>query len=96
MRLRANKRSLCRLVSEFEPLPSMRRVTYQKAERRREYFLRWADEEKLVIMEAHMAAGLTDAVLTVTATEVWGGAEVSRRVRRLDVPELRQRGMIEA
>lgn len=41
LRLKANKTSLYNLVATYKPLPGMRRVDFQKANGRPDYWLEW-------------------------------------------------------
>lgn len=46
-RLKANKTSLYKLVGTYEAMPPMRRVTFKKAVRRRDYWLEWTDDSNV-------------------------------------------------
>ena len=46
-RLKTNKTQLYKLVSNYEILPSMRRVTFAKAHRRPDYRMRWTTADGL-------------------------------------------------
>lgn len=45
MRLKANKTSLYNLVATYKPLPGMRRVDFQKANGRPDYWLEWTTHD---------------------------------------------------
>ena len=45
MRLKANKTSLYNLVATYKPLPGMRRVDFQKANGRPDYWLEWKTDD---------------------------------------------------
>lgn len=45
MRLKANKTSLYNLVATYKPLPGMRRVDFQKANGRPDYWLEWTTDD---------------------------------------------------
>lgn len=93
LRLKANKTSLYKLVSDYEKLPPMRRVTFTKAPCPPDYWLEWADAGGLWC-KAYLAGGVGRALLAITRKEV-GGPEVSRVVYSLELKELRERGMVE-
>ena len=48
MRLKANKTSLYNLVATYKPLPGMRRVDFQKANGRPDYWLEWTTDPRCV------------------------------------------------
>lgn len=45
LRLKANKTSLYNLVATYKPLPGMRRVDFQKANGRPDYWLEWMTDD---------------------------------------------------
>ena len=45
LRLKANKTSLYNLVATYKPLPGMRRVDFQKANGRPDYWLEWTTDD---------------------------------------------------
>lgn len=92
-RLTANKTKLYRLVSEFEPLPPMRRVTFIKSCRRTSYWLRW-DDRNGVMCEAFFAPCGGRPVLLMKRREFCGKV-ISSVAHGLNVEDLARRGMVE-
>lgn len=93
LRLKANKTSLYRLVSDYENLPPMRRTRFTKAPRQPDYCLEWQDAGGLWC-KAYIAAGLSRVVLSIEKKE-FCGPMVSRMVYGLTTEDLRARGMTE-
>lgn len=93
LRLKANKTSLYKLVSDYKKLPPMRRVTFTKAPRQPDYWLERTDADGLRC-KAYLAGGAGRSLLAITRKEV-GGPEVSRVVYSLELEGLRERGMVE-
>ena len=79
LRLKANKTSLYNLVATYKPLPGMRRVDFQKANGRPDYWLEWTTD---------------DGHLTITTQDAAGG-QLYHEAHRLSVEGLRERGMVE-
>lgn len=92
MRLKANKTSLYGLVATYKPLPGMRRVDFQKASGRPDYWLEWTTDDGH--MKAFLFSSLGCPILTITAHDVTGG-QLYHEVHRLSVEGLRERGMVE-
>ncbi len=76
LRLKANKTSLYKLVAEYEALPSTRRVTFTKAYRQLDYWLKWTDADGLLCV-AFLATCLGKPLLSIEKKE-FGGPQVSR------------------
>lgn len=81
LRIKANKTSLYRLVSEYATLPPMGQTRYNKAHRCRSYWLRWGE------YSAYLSTVGGGVLLSID-----GG---KRKVYTITVEDLRQRGMIE-
>lgn len=93
LRLKANKTSLYKLVSEYETLPPMRRTRFTKAFREPDYWLEWMGSDGLWHKVFLSACG-GKALMSITRKE-FCGPEVSRVVYGLEVADLRARGMVE-
>lgn len=70
MRLKANKTSLYNLVATYKPLPGMRRVDFQKANGRPDYWLEWTTDDGH--MKAFLSSSLGCPVLTITTHDAAG------------------------
>ena len=70
MRLKANKTSLYNLVATYKPLPGMRRVDFQKANGRPDYWLEWTTDGQLyheahrLSVESLLERGMVEEVTT--------------------------------
>ena len=64
MRLKANKTSLYNLVATYKPLPGMRRVDFQKANGRPDYWLEWTTDDGHT--KAFLSSSLGCPILTIT------------------------------
>ena len=64
MRLKANKTSLYNLVATYKPLPGMRRVDFQKANGRPDYWLEWTTDDGHT--KAFLSSSLGHPILTIT------------------------------
>ena len=93
MRLKATKTSLYKLVAEHAKLPSMKRTEFVKLRGHRTYWLRWWDEDS-GSCEAYLSVGCGSAVLRITKHRE-GDDEQSGPFHKLQVADLRERGMIE-
>ncbi len=93
LRLKANKTSLYKLVAEYEALPTTRRVTFTKAYRQPDFWLKWTDADGLLCV-AFLATCLGKPLLSIEKKE-FGGPQVSRVVHDLDAKDLLERGMVE-
>lgn len=93
LRLKASKTSLYKLVAEYEAMPSTRRVTFTKAHRTPDYWLRWVDADGLSCM-AFFAACVGKPMLSIVKNEL-GAPPLSHVVHTLDVKDLLERGMVE-
>ena len=85
MRLKANKTSLYNLVATYKPLPGMRRVDFQKANGRPDYWLEWTTDDGH--MKAFLSSSLGHPILTITTQDAAGG--------QLYHEGLRECGMVE-
>lgn len=68
MRLKANKTSLYNLVATYKPLPGMRRVDFQKANGRPDYWLEWTTDDGHT--KAFLSSSLGHPILTITTHDV--------------------------
>lgn len=93
LRLKTTKTKLYKLVKEYETLPPMCRMTFAKADRRPDYWMRWHNDFDLRC-DVFIAAVGGKPKLVITKTEP-GGPQVSRMVYTLDIKELMERGMVE-
>ena len=84
LRLKANKTSLYNLVATYKPLPGMRRVDFQKANGRPDYWLEWTTDDGHT--KAFLSSSLGHPILTITTHD---------EAHRLSVEGLRERGMVE-
>ena len=64
LRLKANKTSLYNLVATYKPLPGMRRVDFQKANGRPDYWLEWTTDDGHT--KAFLSSSLGHPILTIT------------------------------
>lgn len=71
MRLKANKTSLYNLVATYKPLPGMRRVDFQKANGRPDYWLEWTTDDGHT--KAFLSSSLGHPILTITTHDAVGG-----------------------
>ena len=71
MRLKANKTSLYNLVATYKPLPGMRRVDFQKANGRPDYWLEWTTDDGHT--KAFLSSSLGHPILTITTHDAAGG-----------------------
>lgn len=92
LRLKANKTSLYNLVATYKPLPGMRRVDFQKANGRPDYWLEWTTDDGH--MKAFLSSSLGRPILTITTQDAAGG-QLYHEAHRLSVEGLRERGMVE-
>lgn len=92
MRLKANKTSLYSLVASFTQLPGMRRVDFQKASGRPDYWLEWTTDDGHT--KAFLSSAMGHPVLTITTHDAAGG-QLYHEAHRLSVEGLRERGMVE-
>lgn len=92
MRLKANKTSLYNLVATYKPLPGMRRVDFQKANGRPDYWLEWTTDDGHT--KAFLSSSLGHPILTITTHDAAGG-QLYHEAHRLSVEGLRERGMVE-
>lgn len=77
MRLKANKTSLYNLVATYKPLPGMRRVDFQKANGRPDYWLEWTTDDGHT--KAFLSSSLGHPILTITTHDAAGGQLTMRR-----------------
>lgn len=75
MRLKANKTSLYNLVATYKPLPGMRRVDFQKANGRPDYWLEWTTDDGHT--KAFLSSSLGHPILT--PRDALGPAPISER-----------------
>lgn len=92
-KLKANKTSLYKLVAEYEPLPSMRRVMFTKTPRQPSYWLEWEDDKGLWC-KAYLASCLGKPLLTIEKKE-FGGPQVFHVTYNPTQAYLLERGMLE-
>lgn len=92
LRLKANKTSLYNLVATYKPLPGMRRVDFQKANGRPDYWLEWTTDDGHT--KAFLSYSLGHPILTITTHDAAGG-QLYHEAHRLSVEGLRERGMVE-
>ena len=92
LRLKANKTSLYSLVASFTQLPGMRRVDFQKASGRPNYWLEWTTDDGHT--KAFLSSTMGHPVLTITTHDAAGG-QLYHEAHRLSVDGLRERGMVE-
>lgn len=92
MRLKANKTSLYNLVATYKPLPGMRRVDFQKANGRPDYWLEWTTDDGHT--KAFLSSSLGHPILTITTHDAAGG-QLYHEAHRFSVEGLRERGMVE-
>ena len=92
LRLKANKTSLYNLVATYKPLPGMRRVDFQKANGRPDYWLEWTTDDGHT--KAFLSSSLGHPILTITTHDAAGG-QLYHETHRLSVEGLRERGMVE-
>ena len=92
MRLKANKTSLYNLVATYKPLPGMRRVDFQKANGRPDYWLEWTTDDGHT--KAYLTSSLGPPLQTLTPQAAAGGQQY-QAAPRLSVEGLRERGMVE-
>ena len=92
LRLKANKTSLYNLVATYKPLPGMRRVDFQKANGRPDYWLEWTTDDGHT--KAFLSSSLGHPILTITTQDAAGG-QLYHEAHRLSVEGLRERGMVE-
>ena len=71
LRLKANKTSLYNLVATYKPLPGMRRVDFQKANGRPDYWLEWTTDDGHT--KAFLSSSLGHPILTITTHDAAGG-----------------------
>ena len=93
LRLKANKTSLYNLVATYKPLPGMRRVDFQKANGRPDYWLEWTTDDGHT--KAFLSSSLGHPILTITTHDAAGG-QLYHETHRLSVEGLRERGMVTA
>lgn len=82
MRLKANKTSLYNLVATYKPLPGMRRVDFQKANGRPDYWLEWTTDDGHT--KAFLSSSLGHPILTITTHDAAGG-QLYHEAHRLSV-----------
>ena len=70
LRLKANKTSLYNLVATYKPLPGMRRVDFQKANGRPDYWLEWTTDDGHT--KAFLSSSLGHPILTITSRPARG------------------------
>ena len=92
LRLKANKTSLYNLVATYKPLPGMRRVDFQKANGRPDYWLEWTAGDGPTQAVSTFSMGCP--ILTITTHDAAGG-QLYHEAHRLSVEGLRERGMVE-
>ena len=73
LRLKANKTSLYNLVATYKPLPGMRRVDFQKANGRPDYWLEWTTDDGHT--KAFLSSSLGHPILTITTQDAAGMVE---------------------
>ncbi len=93
LRLKANKTSLYKLVSEFENLPPMRKTEFRKAYRSPDYWLKWSDSSDFWC-EAFLSTCCGECLLAIKKREI-DGPKNSRIVHKLEVKSIIDRGMTE-
>ena len=94
LRLKANKTSLYKLVSDYEGgLPPMRRTRFAKADRRPDYSLEWTDTDGRRC-QAFFCVSAGRALLTIERKRPFE-PERSRVVHGLAIGDLQARGMVE-
>ena len=71
LRLKANKTSLYNLVATYKPLPGMRRVDFQKANGRPDYWLEWTTDDGHT--KAFLSSSMGHPILTITTHDAAGG-----------------------
>ena len=71
LKLKANKTSLYNLVAVYKPLPGMRRVDFQKANGRPDYWLEWTTDDGHT--KAFLSSSLRCPILTITTHDAAGG-----------------------
>lgn len=87
--------SFCRWiqrVATYKPLPGMRRVDFQKANGRPDYWLEWTTDDGHT--KAFLSSSLGHPILTITTHDAAGG-QLYHEAHRLSVEGLRERGMVE-
>lgn len=84
--------SLYNLVATYKPLPGMRRVDFQKANGRPDYWLEWTTDDGHT--KAFLSSSLGHPILTITTQDAAGG-QLYHEAHRLSVEGLRERGMVE-
>ena len=84
LRLKANKTSLYNLVATYKPLPGMRRVDFQKANGRPDYWLEWTTDDGHT--KAFLSSSLGHPILTITTHDAAGGRAGSCTMRRTAFP----------
>ena len=87
LRLKANKTSLYNLVATYKPLPGMRRVDFQKANGRPDYWLEWTTDDGHT--KAFLSSSLGHPILTITTHDAAGG-QLYHEAHRLSVEGLRE------
>lgn len=92
MRLKANKTSLYNLVATYKPLPGMRRVDFQKANGRPDYWLEWTTDDGHHESVSFFLPGAPDPDDHDARR---GGRQLYHEAHRLSVEGLRERGMVE-
>lgn len=94
LRIKANKTSLYKLVAAYTALPGIRRVSFQKAFRSPDYWLKWWDEKTDGCCDAFLSACGGRPLLAITVRDAFGHC-MTRTVHTVPVNTLRERGMVE-
>lgn len=71
LRLKANKTSLYNLVATYKPLPGMRRVDFQKANGRPDYWLEWTTDDGHTKAFLSSSMGRTAFPLRACGSAAW-------------------------
>lgn len=95
MRIKAGKKSLYNLVSQYTDLPPMNKTNFTKGHRARSYWLEWITKSN-TWATALFSAGAGMIFLSITEKELGAdGKEVSYVCHRQDAADLMERGMME-
>lgn len=91
LRLRATKTSLYKLVNRYEPLPLLKWTEFWKAFRSPDFFLEWQAESGYA--KAFFSTCCGRPLLSIEIKNE--GRTVFREVHKMDLEDLRARGMLE-
>lgn len=93
LRLKATKRQLYKLVAEYEDLPPTTKTEFRKAYRSSSYWLRWRSDG--LWCKAFLCVCGGRPLLEIKKDDYDVPKEVSRVVLKMDLEDLRERGMVE-